>query len=157
MSLHHKWAHTHYYPHLLSDDRMGAHLCYNHTRSRTGTTRGAWRMLRWVRRGLGHHLPFNYDGGRLLSSYDVFYLAIFVWILLYNKDVELIFVPWGIICVRLDPSIYLRCIWNCPHVRHRKVPNMRQTICQHVLYLANPPDVWGQSTPVVGTSASNSL
>jgi hypothetical protein len=121
-----------------SDDRMGAHPCYNHTMSRTGTTGGAWRMLRWVWRGLGHHLPFNYDGGRSLSSYDVFYLAIFVRILLYNKDVALIFVPWFIICVRLDPSTYLRCIWNCPRVRRRKVPDMRQMICQHVLYQANP-------------------
>jgi hypothetical protein len=28
----------HYFPHLLSDDRNGAHPYYNHTRSRTVTT-----------------------------------------------------------------------------------------------------------------------
>jgi hypothetical protein len=50
MSPNRKWAHTHFFPHLLSDDCMGAHPCYNHTRSRTSTAGGAWRMLRWVRR-----------------------------------------------------------------------------------------------------------
>jgi hypothetical protein len=28
------------FPHLLSDDHMGAHPCYNHPRSRAGTTGG---------------------------------------------------------------------------------------------------------------------
>jgi hypothetical protein len=78
MSPHSKWAHAHYYPHLLSNDHMRAHPCYNHTRSRTSTARwGAYNMLLWVRRGLGRRIPVNYDGGGSLSSYDVFYLAIF--------------------------------------------------------------------------------
>jgi hypothetical protein len=58
---------------------MEAYPCYNHIRSRTDTTGGAWRMLWWVRRGLGHRLPLNYGYGGTMSSYDVFYLAIFVW------------------------------------------------------------------------------
>jgi hypothetical protein len=79
MSVHRKWAHAHYSSHLLSDDHMGAQPCYNHTGSRTDTARwGAWRMLRWVLTGLGRRLLVNYGYRGLLSSYDAFYLAIFV-------------------------------------------------------------------------------
>jgi hypothetical protein len=39
---HLSWLALHYifFPYLLSDDRMGAHSCYNHTRSRASTARG---------------------------------------------------------------------------------------------------------------------
>jgi hypothetical protein len=42
MSLNHiPWQALHYTlsPHLLSDDRMGAHTRYNHIKSRTGITK----------------------------------------------------------------------------------------------------------------------
>jgi hypothetical protein len=32
----------------------------------------------------------------------------------YRKDVTFVSIPWVIICVRLDPSTYLRCTWVCP-------------------------------------------
>jgi hypothetical protein len=109
-----KWAHTHYSPHLLSDDHMWAHHYYNQTRSRTGNAEGEWRMLRWVQRDLGCSLPVNYGCGGSLSSYDVIYLVILYRVVLCNKDVTLIYVLWVVICVRLDPSIHLRCIWIYP-------------------------------------------
>jgi hypothetical protein len=69
----------HFSSYLLSDDRMWAHPYYNHTRSRTDTTGwGAWRMICWARRSLGHSLTSNYSYRGSLPSYDVLYLAIFV-------------------------------------------------------------------------------
>jgi hypothetical protein len=76
MSLQRKWAHVHYSSHLLSDEHMWAHPCYNHTRSRIGTTRETWRMMWWVWRGLGRRLPASYGCRGSLSSYDVIYLVI---------------------------------------------------------------------------------
>jgi hypothetical protein len=35
-------------------------------------------VSRYRQRGLGHRLQVNYGSGGLFSSYDVFYLAIFV-------------------------------------------------------------------------------
>jgi hypothetical protein len=101
------------FPTLAERWCMWDHSCYSHIRSRIGPTRwGAWRMLRWVRRGLGHRLQVNFGCGGSLSSYDAIYLIIFVQNpLLYNKVVTLIYVPWVIICVRLHLSSH---IWDAP-------------------------------------------
>jgi hypothetical protein len=95
---------------------MRAHLCYNHTRSKAGTARwGTWRMLWWVWRSLSHRLPINYGCEGSLSSYDVFIYLFCIELILYNKDVTLISVPW------LYESLYmwdliLTYIWDAPEL-----------------------------------------
>jgi hypothetical protein len=73
---------------------------------------GLWR---WVRRCLGCRLPVNYGLWRIivviwyiLSSYFVHKLHYVI------KILTLIYVHWVIICVGLDPSTHVRCIWICP-------------------------------------------
>jgi hypothetical protein len=78
LSPHHKWAQKHFSPYLLSDDRMGAHYCYNHTRSRTGTTRWrAWRILQWVR-----SRPMS------PSQLWLWWIVIVIWCILFSYFVQ---------------------------------------------------------------------
>jgi hypothetical protein len=99
----------HIIPHnLLSDERMWAHPCCTHTpRSRTGTAvQGAWRMLQWVRERSRSRLTVNY-GCWIVVFVWCNYLTILYRTPLYSKDVTFIYVPWVIICVRLDPITHL--------------------------------------------------
>jgi hypothetical protein len=97
MSSHRKWTHAHYYPHLLSDEHMWPHSCYNHTRSIIGTTSWrAWRMLRWVRKGLGRRLSSQLWLRRIviviwyiLRSYFVhnfYYIIMMLHLFLYHES-----------------------------------------------------------------------
>jgi hypothetical protein len=63
-------------------------------------------------RGLGRHLTVNYGCWIVVFLwYD--YLSILYRTPLYINDVTFVYVPWVIICVRLDPSTHVSCarIW----------------------------------------------
>jgi hypothetical protein len=107
MSSHLWWVHVHYSPQLVERwTYVSSPLLYSHPpRSRTGTTGwGAWKMLWWVREWSRPTSPSQLWLLDRMSSYDVIIYLFCTELLLYSKDVTFVFVPWVIICVRLDPS-----------------------------------------------------
>jgi hypothetical protein len=73
-------------------------------RSRTCTAGwGAWRIPWWVRECLGRRLSVNF-GCWIVVFIWCNYLSILYRTSLYINDVTFVYVPWFIICVRLDKS-----------------------------------------------------
>jgi hypothetical protein len=83
-------------------------LLYSHP---PGQGQVPWDMERGgcryeIVRGLDRHPPVNYSCCIVVFVWCN-YLAILYQTPLYIKDVTFVFVPWVIICVRLDPSTHL--------------------------------------------------
>jgi hypothetical protein len=96
----------HIIPHnLLSDERMWAHPCCIHIPPGQGQVSDEARegCRDEFMRGLGRRLPVNY-GCWIVVFVWCNYLIILYRTPLYIKDMTFVFVPWVIICVRLDPS-----------------------------------------------------
>jgi hypothetical protein len=107
----------HIIPHnLLSDERMWAHPCCTHIPQVKNKYRKMRSMkdvtMRFVR-GLGRHLLVNYGCWIIIFVWRN-YLTILYRTPLYIKNVTFVYVPWVIICVRLDPSTHLRRTRVCP-------------------------------------------
>jgi hypothetical protein len=137
MSPHRKCAHAHYFPQFVEWwSYVRSPLWYSDTGQELVPPRwGAWRMSRWVRERFRRRLPVNY-GCRGLLSYDVFIYLFCIEPLLYNKDVTLIYVPWVIICVRLDPITHLILIqpWCC--FKKKLVSSTNSMLWSYIYHLA---------------------
>jgi hypothetical protein len=114
MSPHRKWAHARYSPHLLSDDRMRAHPCYNHTRRRTGAA--GVRLLRWVRWDLGVVSQSTIGEEIIILVWFIYYQLFCKTFLLSNKDCDV-------------------CLYTLSHFMCGSLfdAHMRVSTCQHHL------------------------
>jgi hypothetical protein len=113
----HLWrVHAHYSLQLVELWTYVSSLLLSHTphRSRTSTIGwGVWRMLRCVREKSRPSSPSQLWVAGPLSLYNVIIYLFCTELLFYSKDVIFDYVPWFIICVRLDPSTpgeYI-CAW----------------------------------------------
>jgi hypothetical protein len=97
----------HIIPHnLLSDERMWAHPCCTHIPLGQEQVPQDEALGGWCNetvRGLGRRLPVNF-GCWIVVFVWCNYLIILYITPLYINVVIFVFVPWVIICVRLDPS-----------------------------------------------------
>jgi hypothetical protein len=118
MSPHHKWAHAHYSPHLLSNERLWAHSCYKPSRWRVGTAGGG--LLRWVWWDLGVISQLTVGAEDIVILVWFIYLFIYLFIICYFvrhsryiiKFVTFVSIHWVIVCVYFD----LAHIWDAPGV-----------------------------------------
>jgi hypothetical protein len=107
MSSHLWWVHAHYSPQLVEWwTYVSSPLLYSHPpRSRIGTTGWGTRegCCDEFMSGLDRRLRVNF-GCWIVAFVWCNYLSILYRTPLYINDVTFVFVPWVIICVRLNPS-----------------------------------------------------
>jgi hypothetical protein len=152
MSSHLWWVHAHYSPQLVEWwTYVSSPLMYSHLppgQEQVPQDEAREGSCDEFVSGLGCRLLVNY-GCWIVVSVWYNYLTILYITLLYSNDVAFVFVPWVIICVRLDPGTHVSrtrvstlksgCDIGCPKCTGQfrlctSQVNMRWVIPEHVIH-----------------------